>query len=57
MYKKYVSVSACSEDNKEINSFLHIYLTLPQGGGAFKARPEQESRFWHLFEIQMTQKN
>ena len=31
-------------------------LTL-QEGGAFNARPEQKSYFWHLFVIQMTPKN
>ena len=29
----------------------------PTRRGAFKAPPEQKSRFWHLFVIQMTQKN
>ena len=27
-----------------------------RGGGAFKTPPEQNSCFWHLFVIQMTQK-
>ena len=26
-------------------------------GGAFKARPKQKLRFWHLFVIQMIRKN
>ena len=31
---------------------FYFCLTLEEGRGVFKARPEQRSHFWHLFVIQ-----
>ena len=30
---------------------FYFCLTLEEGRGAFKARPEQRSHFWHLTEL------
>jgi len=40
-----------------ITSLCLLWFNPTRRGGAFIAPPEQKSRFWHLFVIQMTRKN
>ena len=39
------------------NILVLIFLFNPIRRGAFKGPPDQKSRFWHLFLIQMTRKH